>query len=95
MKRREEEHIKKQEESQGLDPMDTNIPRSSSNIPITRGNSPLGELGLGAFTLSKAHKVSNLNSFRFDKDSGKKFQQNLRWCLLLDQFHCKSPERKL
>jgi hypothetical protein len=54
--------------------MDTNILRTSSRTPLIRGHFPLGELGLGVFTPSKAQKVENMNSFRFDKDSGKIFQ---------------------
>jgi hypothetical protein len=78
MKRKEEENKKTWEEAQGTDPMDTDIPGTSSDAPLTRGNFPLGELGLGAFTPSKARKVANMNSFRFDKDLGKIVQQSIR-----------------
>jgi hypothetical protein len=44
-------------------------------FPLMGGHFPLGELGLGLFTPSKAHKVSNLNTFRFDKASRKIVQQ--------------------
>jgi len=39
---------------------------------------PLGELGLGAFTLSKAQTVANLNTFKFNKEFGKILLQKTR-----------------
>jgi hypothetical protein len=54
------------------------IPRSSTNIPLIRGHFPLGELGLGFYTPSKARKVANLNSFRFAKKLGKIIVQKIK-----------------
>jgi hypothetical protein len=67
-----------QEEEQGYDPMDTDIPRSSLDAPMYRGHFPLGELGLGSYTPSNSKKVSKLNSFRLDKESGKIIKHKIR-----------------
>jgi hypothetical protein len=58
--------------------MDNENTKASSNIPLTGVHFPLGVLGLGGFTPSKAKKVASLNSFRFDKDSGKIIQHSTK-----------------
>jgi hypothetical protein len=75
MKRREKENRNKQEDEQGSYPMDTDFLYSFLDAPLTRGNFPLGELGLGVFTPSKSWKVANLKLFRFKKESEKIIQQ--------------------
>jgi hypothetical protein len=58
-------------------PMDTDNPKSSSIITMTKGYVPLGELGLIGFTPSKANKVASMNCFIFDKESRKIIQQSM------------------
>jgi hypothetical protein len=58
--------------------MDTDILGAFHSASLTGGKFSLGELGLGAFTPSKARKVANINSFKFDKDLGNISQQNTR-----------------
>lgn len=51
--------------------MDMDILRSSRDIPLTGEYFPLEELGMGSYTPSKDQKVTNMNFFIFEKDSGK------------------------
>jgi hypothetical protein len=70
------EQINKYEETINDDtsPMNIEILGSSIEIPLTGGH----ELGLVFFTPSKAHKVSNMNTFRFNKASRKIVKQHTR-----------------
>jgi hypothetical protein len=55
--------------------MDTDIPGSSTKVPLTNGHLPVRELGLGLHTPYKPNKVENLKKFRFDKATNRIVQQ--------------------
>jgi hypothetical protein len=67
-------------------PMDTYILRSSAEAPLTSGNFPLDEIRLGLFTPSKAHKVENPKTFRFEKTYEKIVQQQTKKLSFIEKY---------
>jgi len=63
--------------------MDKDIARSLEEAPLTDGNFPLFEIGLGIFTPSKDSKVGNIKTFQFDKASNKIVQEKTKKLLVV------------